>query len=268
MRISVVTIFPELFREFLSTSLIGRAVSAGDLAVSVHNLRDFTDDKHQSVDDEPYGGGGGMVMKAPPWIRAVRSLESDEPSRCLLLSPQGKTLTDGRVQRLATCGEHLILLCGRYEGIDERVRLTVVDEEISVGDFVLSGGEVPAMVLIEAMSRQIPGVVGQPECVEQDSFRHGLLDYPHYTRPQVVEGLEVPEVLVSGDHVAIRAWRARQALRATLEKRPDLLDGAPLSEEQLCWIAEIEAGDPDSAAARQDLVTRAEDADNTESPRE
>jgi tRNA (guanine37-N1)-methyltransferase len=162
----------------------------------------------------------------------------------------------------------LILLCGRYEGIDERVRTTVVDEEISIGDFVLSGGELPAMVLIEVLSRQVPGVVGQPECVEQDSFRHGLLDFPHYTRPQVVEGVAVPEVLVSGDHAAIRAWRGRQAIRATLEKRPDLLATAALTGEQLRWLAEIERKDAKSLAAAGDLVTQAEDKDNTKSPRE
>jgi tRNA (guanine37-N1)-methyltransferase len=172
------------------------------------------------------------------------------------------------VQQLAAGNEHLILLCGRYEGIDERVALTVVDEEISVGDFVLSGGELPAMVLIEALSRQIPGVVGQPECVEQDSFRQGLLDYPHYTRPQIVDGLRVPDVLVSGDHAAIRSWRGRQAVRATLEKRPDLLATAALAEEQLEWLAEIEREKSESHAAAEDLVTRAEDKDNTKSPHE
>ena len=267
MRISVITIFPELFREFLSTSLIGRAVATGDLEVSVHNLRDFTDDKHRSVDDEPYGGGGGMVMMAPPWIEAVRTVTEEESSRCILLSPQGRPLTDAKVRELAAADHHLVLVCGRYEGVDERVRMTVVDEEISVGDFVLSGGEVPAMVLIEALSRQVPGVVGQPECVEQDSFRQGLLDYPHYTRPQVVEGLSVPGVLVSGDHAAIREWRGRQAIRSTLEKRPDLLTGAVLSDEQRDWLAQIERGESQDPTAEGDLVTQAEDTDNTNSPR-
>ncbi|MGB5549332.1 MAG: tRNA (guanosine(37)-N1)-methyltransferase TrmD [Thermoanaerobaculia bacterium] len=268
MHISVITIFPELFTEFLSTSLIGRAVGTGDLDVSVHNLRDFADGKHQTVDDEPYGGGGGMVMKAPPWIEAVRVVANDAPSRCILLSPQGRRLTDSGVRELAGAKERLILLCGRYEGIDERVRVAVVDDEISIGDFVLSGGELPAMVLIEALSRQVPGVVGQPQCVEQDSFRNGLLDYPHYTRPQVVEGVPVPDILVSGDHGAIRAWRGRQAIRATWEKRPDLLAQAALTEEQLEWLAEIEregSGYPPDAV---DLVTQPEDKDNTKSPRE
>ena len=246
MRIQVLTIFPELFGPFLATSLVGRAIARGLLAVEVRDLRDFAEDRHRSVDDEPYGGGGGMVMMAPPWIRAVRALmaaggEGDEggegggatagaagspgfgPWR-VLLSPQGARLDDAKVRELAA-RRGLILLCGRYEGIDERVRQTVVDEEVSIGDYVLSGGELPAMVLIEALSRQVPGVVGQAESVAQDSFRGGLLDHPHYTRPPVVEGLEVPAVLLSGDHAAIRRWRREEAVRATRAKRPDLLEG-------------------------------------------
>ncbi|HXO43015.1 MAG TPA: tRNA (guanosine(37)-N1)-methyltransferase TrmD [Thermoanaerobaculia bacterium] len=249
MRIQVLTIFPELFGPFLATSLVGRAIGRGLLAVEVRDLRDFAEDRHRSVDDEPYGGGGGMVMMAPPWIRAVRALmpesgevgEGDEdgeggkdgeateghrPWR-VLLSPQGARLDDGKVRELAALATHggLILLCGRYEGIDERVRQTVVDEEVSIGDYVLSGGELPAMVLIEALSRQVPGVVGQAESVAMDSFRDGLLDHPHYTRPPVVEGLAVPAVLMSGDHAAIRRWRREEAARATRAKRPDLLAG-------------------------------------------
>lgn len=243
MRIQVLTIFPELLGPFLATSLVGRAIAKGLLAVEVRDLRDFAEDRHRSVDDEPYGGGGGMVMMAPPWIRAVRALMAESSDATdgaagragaagcpghgpwrVLLSPQGARLDDAKVRELAARGG-LILLCGRYEGIDERVRQTVVDEEVSIGDYVLSGGELPAMVLIEALSRQVPGVVGQAESVAQDSFRDGLLDHPHYTRPPVVEGLEVPAVLLSGDHAAIRRWRREQAVRATREKRPDLADG-------------------------------------------
>jgi tRNA (guanine37-N1)-methyltransferase len=236
MRVDVLTIFPELFGPFLGTSLVGKAIAKGLLTVRLHDLRGFSEDRHRSVDDEPYGGGGGMVMTAPPWIRAVRAVAAEAagsqsdiggiggtPWR-ILLSPQGRRLDDRRVRELAGIAEKgLILLCGRYEGIDERVRLAVVDEEISIGDYVLSGGELPAMVLIEALSRQVPGVVGQTCSVEQDSFRAGLLDHPHYTRPPVVEGLEVPAVLLSGDHAAIERWRAAEALKATREKRPDLL---------------------------------------------
>lgn len=223
MRVDVITIFPAVFREFLGASLIGRAIAAGLLEVQVHDLRDYTDDPHRSVDDEPYGGGGGMVMTAPPWLHAVRSVSGDgPPPHRILLSPQGERLDDARVRGLAG-EERLVLLCGRYEAIDERVRMLVVDSELSIGDYVLSGGEVPAMTVIEAVSRHIPGVVGRPESVENESFRSGLLDHPHYTRPRTVEGIKVPEVLRSGDHASIDAWRREQALEATRRKRPDLL---------------------------------------------
>ena len=231
MRVDVITIFPAVFREFLAASLIGRAIAAGLLEVHVHDLRDFTDDPHRSVDDEPYGGGGGMVMKAEPWLHAVRAVCGDGPRpHRILLSPQGERLDDARVRGLAG-EERLLLLCGRYEAIDERVRMLVVDSELSVGDYVLSGGEVPAMTVIEAVSRHIPGVVGRPESVENESFRSGLLDHPHYTRPRTVEGIEVPDVLRSGDHARIDAWRREQALEATRRKRPDLLAGDMRGQE-------------------------------------
>lgn len=236
MKIRVLTLFPELFAPFFAASLIGRARERGLIDLEAMDLRDFTSDRHRVVDDMPYGGGGGMVMKAEPWIEAVRRLgapsgEGERPWR-ILMSPQGRRLDEEKVRELASRGS-LLLMCGRYEGLDERVIETAVDEEVSIGDFVLSGGELPAMVVIEALSRQIPGVVQLSESVENDSFRRGLLDYPHYTRPRVVEGIEVPEVLLSGDHAKILAWRRRQALRATLRKRPDLLELAPLDEIEL-----------------------------------
>ncbi|MGE0641318.1 MAG: tRNA (guanosine(37)-N1)-methyltransferase TrmD [Thermoanaerobaculia bacterium] len=240
MRFQILTIFPELFAPFVSTSLIGRAVERGLLSISVRDLRDFTNDRHRSVDDEPYGGGGGMVMSAPPWIRAVRELSGDPAPWRILLSPQGKRLDEAKVRELSARPD-LLLLCGRYEGIDERVLATVVDEEISIGDFVLSGGELPAMVLVEALSRQIPGVVQLAGSVEQDSFRGGLLDFPHYTRPVEVEGLRVPDVLLSGDHAAIAAWREEMAVRATRTKRPDLLPEAELTPRQRRLLARLEA---------------------------
>jgi tRNA (guanine37-N1)-methyltransferase len=238
MRLQVLTIFPELFEPFVSTSLVGKAVERGLLEVAVRDLRDFARDRHRTVDDAPYGGGGGMVMTAPVWLDAVRALstEGGAPDRVdrspwrVLLSPQGKRLDEAGVRALAERGD-LLLLCGRYEGIDERVRALVVDEELSIGDYVLSGGELAAMVVIEAVSRQIPGVVQLSESVEKDSFRSGLLDHPHYTRPPEVEGLRVPEVLLSGDHEAIARWRLEAALAATLAKRPELLDVADLGPE-------------------------------------
>ena len=231
MRIQVLTIFPELFGPFLETALLGRAIERGRLAVAVHDLRGFTADRHRSVDDQPFGGGGGMVMTAPPWLSAVRELSLTGSPWRVLLSPQGRRLDESKVRELADRGD-LLLLCGRYEGIDERVRQTVVDEEISLGDFVVSGGELPAMLLIEAVSRQVPGVVQRSDSVERDSFRSGLLDFPHYTRPAEVEGMAVPEVLLSGDHAAIERWRELEALRLTLEKRPDLLATARLTPTQ------------------------------------
>ncbi len=251
MRVSVLTIFPELFGPFLVTSLVGRGVAAGLLAVDVHDLRDFAVDRHRTVDDQPYGGGSGMVMTAPPWLRAVEALSAEgrRPWR-ILLSPQGRRLDDSAVRELAGRGD-LLLLCGRYEGIDERVRELVVDEEVSIGDYVLSGGELPAMVLIEALSRQVPGVVQQAESVEEDSFRRGLLDYPHYTRPPEVAGRAVPPVLLSGNHAEIRRWRERAALAATWRKRPDLLAQVALSAVQRRELAMLGA---DSDVACQDEI--------------
>lgn len=237
MRIRILTIFPDLFAAFLETSLIGRGRREGLIEVEVHDLRNFTDDPHRSVDDEPYGGGGGMVMTAAPWLAAAEALAGATTWR-VLLSPQGARLDEPKVHELAA-REDLLLFCGRYEGVDERVRQRVVDEEISIGDYVLSGGELPAMVLVEAVSRQVPGIVGLFDSVENDSFRRGLLDYPHYTRPRVVEDLEVPPVLLSGHHAEIQAWRRRRSLEATLIKRPDLLTTAELGPRDQRVLEEL-----------------------------
>jgi tRNA (guanine37-N1)-methyltransferase len=257
MRVSAVSIFPELFSSFVSTSLVGAAVERGVLSVQVEDLRRFTDDRHRSVDDQPYGGGGGMVMMAEPWLRAIDELATGG-AWTVLLTPQGRRLTDGKVRELAT-RERLVLLCGRYEGV-----LSRVDEEISIGDFVLSGGELPAMVLIEALSRQIPGVVGRPSSVVDDSFRDGLLDHPHYTRPRSVEGLDVPPVLLSGDHHAIEGWRRREALRATLRKRPDLLAAAALGERRQRELVEVAAEEGIEAVELARLVRPDSAEDNGE----
>lgn len=243
MRFDVITIFPAMVRDALSAGVIGRAVERGTIDVRVHDLRDFTTDRHRVVDDVPYGGGPGMVLKPEPLFRALDAVRDEAAgtgggtTRVLLTSPQGTVLTQAVVARLRTY-DRLVLVCGRYEGIDERVR-TRVDEEISIGDYVLSGGELPALVTIDAVSRLVPGVVGDEQSVVDESFSRGLLDYPHYTRPaslpETVTGgaaLEVPEVLLSGHHADIRLWRRAQALRRTLERRPELLADAALDDEE------------------------------------
>ena len=256
MHIDVVTIFPQLIRPFLEVSLVGRAIDQDLFSVAVHDLREYTDDRHRVVDDEPYGGGGGMVMIASPWLETMRQLTRSASSWRVLMSPQGVPLDEEKVQELGA-RQHLILMCGRYEGLDERIIDLAVDEEISVGDYVLSGGELPAMVLIEAVSRQLPGVVGLADSVEQDSFRDGLLDHPHYTRPREVEGLEVPEVLLSGDHRAIERWRRKESLRATLTKRPDLLESRPLDLEEEALVEELRREEEVAGVERKPRKTKA-----------
>ncbi|HEX9713977.1 MAG TPA: tRNA (guanosine(37)-N1)-methyltransferase TrmD [Actinomycetota bacterium] len=223
MRIDVITIFPEFFSGPLGAGLLGRARAAGILDVRVHDLRDQATDKHRTVDDEPFGGGPGMVMKPEPWFAAVEALERWEDARRIVLTPAGRRLNQPLVEQLRDA-EHLILLCGRYEGIDERVAEGLATDEISIGDYVLQGGEAAALVVIEAVGRLVPGVVGDAASLDQESFTTGLLDHPHYTRPAEFRGLAVPEVLLSGDHAAIEAWRREQARRRTVERRPDLLE--------------------------------------------
>lgn len=224
----------------LSEGLIARAVERGLLDIAVHDLRAFTSDRRRTVDDVPYGGGPGMVMKAEPFVRAVEQLRHQRgvPDAIVLTSPQGKRLTHAEARRLSTL-EHVVLLCGRYEGIDERVRDEVATEEVSIGDYVVTGGELPAMVIVEAVGRQVPGVVGDADSVEGDSFVRSLLDWPHYTRPATLEGSQVPDVLLSGNHAAIRRWRKREALRRTLERRPELLKSSILDDEERELLEEL-----------------------------
>ena len=221
MRIDIFTIFPGIIQGPMSQSLLGKAIVDGVIDVRVHDLRDWTTDKHRSVDDEAFGGGPGMVMKPEPVFAAVESLEPDR-GRVLLLSPAGRRLDRDLVRELAR-EPHLTLICGRYEGVDERVADRLPAEEVSIGDYVLSGGELPALVLLEAVTRLIPGVIGKEESHKQDSFENGILDHPHYTRPREFRGIEVPEVLVSGDHARIERWRREAAEAKTRRNRPDLL---------------------------------------------
>ncbi len=223
MRFDVLTLFPELFEPFVSAGVLGRAIVARTVSIQAHDLRRWAENRWRKVDDEPYGGGAGMVIEAPPVLAATRSLtRTNPPSHTVLLTPRGRPLNHHVVSELAL-EEHLVLICGRYEGIDERVAEILHPDEISIGDFVLGGGEVAAMAVIEAVARLVPGVVGDPESVQDDSFVDGLLDAPCFTRPAEVEGNEVPSVLLSGHHEAIRRWRLEHAVRTTVTRRPDLV---------------------------------------------
>lgn len=224
MRIDVVTIFPEFFEAPLRVGLLGKARERGLVAVAVRDLREHATDRHRTVDDEPFGGGPGMVMKPEPWFAAVESLPGWEAARRALLTPAGRRFDQRTAEELAGAG-HLVLMCGRYEGVDERVAGALATDELSVGDYVLGGGEAAALVVIEAVARLVPGVVGEPASLEAESFTTGLLDHPHYTRPAEFRGMRVPDVLLSGNHAEIERWRREEALRRTRERRPDLLDG-------------------------------------------
>jgi tRNA (guanine37-N1)-methyltransferase len=233
MRFDFVTIFPRMFDPLIAEGVIARGIKQKLLDVRVHDLRDYTSDKHRSTDDEAYGGGPGMVMLAEPVLKCVETIggaPAPSPAHVILTTPQGRPFDQSVAKELAS-KQWLVFLCGRYEGFDHRVHEALQPDEISIGDFVVSGGELPSMLIADAVGRMVEGVVGNQGSVEEDSFFNGLLDYPHYTRPEELRGMRVPEILMSGHHENIRKWRKEQALRATMGKRPDLLDGADLDEE-------------------------------------
>jgi len=256
MQFDVFTILPEVFPTYLDTSIIKRARQKGLVDVRVHNIRDYTHDKHHTTDDTPYGGGGGMVMKPEPVFEAVESVlgmaapqtqptpfdqTQDKPASnipIILLTPQGRVF-DQRVAEELSRYERIALLCGRYEGVDERIREHLVTDEISIGDYVLTGGELPALMIIDAVSRLIPGVLGDPTGAEDDSHSMGLLEYPHYTKPPEYRGAKVPDVLISGNHAKIEKWRREQALTRTFNKRPDMLEKAELSEKDRKFLGNL-----------------------------
>jgi tRNA (guanine37-N1)-methyltransferase len=242
MKIALITLFPEMFTAVTEYGISSRAVKEGLLEIASYNPRDFTEDRHQTVDARPYGGGPGMVMMIEPLRRAISAARkwTDENPLVVYLSPQGRVLNQVAVNGFAS-QQSLILIAGRYEGIDERLIQMEVDEEWSIGDYVLSGGELPAMVLIDALIRQIPGALGHQDSADQDSFANGLLDCPHYTRPEQQDGQQVPEVLLSGDHERIRRWRLQQSLVRTQQRRPDLLDRLELNKEQQALLKEVSA---------------------------
>jgi tRNA (guanine37-N1)-methyltransferase len=235
----IVTIFPAMIERPLAAGVLGRAIERGTLDVKVRDLRDYTTDRHRVVDDVPYGGGPGMVLKPDPIFRALDAIEAERgvPLTVVMMSPQGRRFTQAEAVRLSGLA-HVVLLCGRYEGFDDRVRERVT-EEMSIGDYVVTGGELPALVILDAVARLVPGVVGDGQSVVEDSFNRGLLDFPQFTRPPEIADLRVPEVLLSGNHAEIRRWRKREALSRTLERRPDLLDEAALDDEEREMLREL-----------------------------
>lgn len=241
MHFHVITLFPEMIEQFCSYGVLGRAVKQGIVNVSCENPRDYTQDRHHTVDDRPYGGGPGMLMKVEPLAAAIDAARerASEDVKVVYLSPQGRKLKQECVKQMAG-HEDIILIAGRYEGIDERIIEKYVDEELSIGDYVLSGGEMPALIMIDAVARMLPGVLGDDESAQQDSFMHGLLDCPHYTRPEEINGKRVPAVLLSGDHDAIARWRHKQALGRTWSRRPDLLKTVQMDDEQKQMLAEFQ----------------------------
>lgn len=250
MRVDVLTLFPEMFEGVFGSSILGKANDKGIVSLNALNFRDFSGNKHGKVDDTPYGGGGGMVLKPDPIFNAVEHLlanmperepESHEkkPPRIILMCPQGETFTQSKAEELSQ-EEHLVFICGHYEGYDERIREHLVTDELSIGDYVLTGGELPAMVVIDSVVRLLPGVLGNESSAVTDSFSTGLLEYPHYTRPAVFRGFGVPDVLISGHHANVDEWRRKESLRRTWQRRPDLLETRKLSAEEVKWIRTFE----------------------------
>lgn len=240
MRMDVLTLFPEMFEGVFNSSILGKAKEKQLVELNTVNFREFANNKHNTVDDYPYGGGGGMVLKAEPIFSAVESIvKPDGPRpRVILMCPQGETFTQAKAEELAQ-EEHLIFICGHYEGYDERIREYLVTDEFSVGDYVLTGGELPAMVMIDSIARLLPGVLGNDTSAVTDSFSTGLLEYPHYTRPAEFRGWKVPDILLSGHHAKVAEWRMQQSLRRTLQRRPDLLPKLNLGKKEAKWLQEI-----------------------------
>lgn len=244
MRIDILTTFPQIIEAVAAESVLGRARARGAIEIEAVNLREFTSDRHRTTDDEPFGGGPGMVMKCEPVFEAVEALSARGPGgrpNVILMTPQGRRFDQAMARDLAGSA-HLIVICGRYEGVDERIREHLVDDEVSIGDYVIAGGELAALVVAEAVARLVPGVLGDESSAESESFSGGLLEYAQYTRPADYRGYTVPEVLLSGNHEQIRQWRRRSALQRTLERRPDLLERAPLTQEDRRFLREIGAG--------------------------
>lgn len=240
MQFDVFTLLPEVFDAYLRSSILARAQQNRLMDVRVHNIRDYARDRHRTTDDVPYGGGGGMVMKPEPVFEAVEAVlgfpaQGSRPCPVILLTPQGRVFSQAVAQELSQ-NERIALICGRYEGVDERIRLSLATDEISIGDYVLTGGELPALILIDALTRLLPGVLGDPDGADTDSHAAGLLEHPHFTRPPEFRGARVPEVLLSGDHARIARWRREESLRRTLQRRPDLLGRAPLSDEDRAFL--------------------------------
>jgi tRNA (guanine37-N1)-methyltransferase len=261
MRFDVFTILPDVMQGYLQASILGKAQESGHLDVAVHDIRTYTTDRHRTTDDEPYGGGGGMIMKPEPIFSAVEEVLGEERKSVpiVLLTPQGR-LFDQEIARQLAGNSRMALICGRYEGFDERIRRHLATDEISIGDYVLTGGELPALVVIDAVTRLLPGVLGDELASTKDSHWEGLLEYPHFTRPAIFRGWEVPEVLRSGDHGRIASWRRRQSLQRTIDRRPDLLENADLSEEEQALMRQVDSEIENESNPTSD---RGEDLDDT-----